>query len=241
MFIADFSKNLPSRLKDKPNVHFTGGCDVSERQACKEFLKTIEGRLDGLVNCAGISPPEGKIASDETFKRIMDVNFVGTWNMGTEAIERMSQQEVKRSTGLFTGVNKQIGQGAIVNISSGAGFRGLPGLAVYCASKHAVIGLVRSWSKDWSTIRFNAVAPGSFFVCSLFVTNQSAGVTDTPLFQGQADHGDGGIQLMKTLTARVPMGRLAYPTDIADVVIFLLSDAASFMTGQVVPVNGGSD
>ena len=63
-------------------------------------------------------------------------------------------------------------------------------------------------------------------------------MTDTPFL---LQHGEDGVQLNKTLGARVPMGRLAYPTDIADVVIFLLSDAASFMTGQVVPVNGGSD
>lgn len=104
------------------------------------------------------------MASDETFSRIMAVNVTGTWNMGTEAIRRMSGQEDERSSGVFTGVERQVGSGVVVNISSGAGFRGLPGLAAYCASKHAVIGLVRSWAKDWAPVRFNAVCPGLLFL-----------------------------------------------------------------------------
>jgi len=226
VFIADFGKDIPEDLKDNIKIHSTPGVDVSDRSQCQKFMQSIPGRLDGLVNCAGISPPEGKIASDEAFQRIMAVNVTGTWNMGTEAIQRMSKQEVRRTNGLFTGVDKQVGQGSIVNISSGAGFRGLPGLAVYCASKHAVIGLVRSWAKDWATIRFNAVSPG---------------VTDTPLLHGVGKHGEEGAKLIKVLEGRVPMGRLGLPTDIADVVCFLLSDAAAWMTGQVLPVNGGSD
>jgi NAD(P)-dependent dehydrogenase (short-subunit alcohol dehydrogenase family) len=105
--------------------------------------------------------PEGKIASDETFHKIMDVNVLGTWNMGTEALPRMAKQEVKHSSGVFTGVERNVGSGAIINIASGAGFRGIPGLAVYCASKHAVIGLTRVWAKDFCPVRVNSVAPGS--------------------------------------------------------------------------------
>lgn len=52
--------------------------------------------------------------------------------MGTEALKRMSEQEIKYSTGIFTGARKEIGRGAIVNVSSGAGVRPIPGLAVYC-------------------------------------------------------------------------------------------------------------
>lgn len=74
------------------------------------------------------------------------------------------------------------------------------------------------------------------------MANGVTGVTDTPLVRSIAEGGDGkGDELMKSLAARIPMGRVASPNDIADVILFLLSDSASFMTGQVVPVNGGSD
>ena len=68
---------------------------MSQRQACKDFMQSIPGRLDGLVNCAGITLTEGKIATDDVFERVMAVNVGGTWNMGTEALKRMSEQEVR--------------------------------------------------------------------------------------------------------------------------------------------------
>ena len=76
------------------------------------------------------------------------------------------------------------------------------------------------------------------WLCSIY-----AGVTDTPLIKGAAQGGEDGAgqKWMEDLKARIPMRRIAQPTDIADVILFLLSDSASFMTGQVVPVNGGSD
>ena len=72
----------------------------------------------------------------------------------------LSNHCFRYSSGLFTGVKKEVGQGSIVNISSGAGIRAVPGLAVYCASKHAVIGLTRVWAADFPRIRVNAVLPG---------------------------------------------------------------------------------
>lgn len=116
--------------------------------------------MDGLINGAGITLTEGKIATDEVYERVMAVNMTGTWNMGTEALKRMSEQEIRYGSGLFTGVNKWLGSGAIVNISSGAGVRAIPGLAVYCASKAAVIQFTRVWAADYPNIRVNAVLPG---------------------------------------------------------------------------------
>ena len=81
--------------------------------------------------------------------------------MSTEAVIRMSKQEVRTTSGgLFAGKSKSIGQGAIVNISSGAGLRGHPDLVAYCASKHGVHGVTKAMAKDWPHIRLNVVAPG---------------------------------------------------------------------------------
>lgn len=90
----------------------------------------------------------------------MAVNTTGTWNIGTEAIRRMSQQEQRRQPGLIPGTERSLPAGSIVNIGSGASLRGIPDMAVYCASKHAVLGLTRSWAKDWPSLRVNMVAPG---------------------------------------------------------------------------------
>jgi len=83
--------------------------------------------------------------------------------MATEVIRRMDQQEPLKCAagcGILTTAEKSLGQGSVINVSSGGGIRGIPTKAVYCASKHAVIGLVRTWARDWPYIRFNAVCPG---------------------------------------------------------------------------------
>lgn len=73
----------------------------------------------------------------------------------------------------------------------------------------------------------------------------STGVTDTPLVRGGLTQSDADkeriAKLAAQLAARIPLGRMAYPTDIADVILFLLSDSSSFVTGQILVVNGGSD
>lgn len=146
------------------NVHFTGNCDITNRAACKSFIDAIPGHLNGLINCAGICPSEGKIAPDDLFQKIMAVNVTGSWNMGTEAIRRMTGQEPRKSTGLILGSERTLPAGIIVNIASGAALRGIANLAAYCTSKHAVLGMTRAWAKDWPSLRVNAVAPGIYFL-----------------------------------------------------------------------------
>lgn len=152
--------SLPPELAgQESNICFTR-CDITNREACKAFLRSIPGRLDGLVNCAGICRWEGELGTDALYNLTMDVNVLGTWNMSTEAISRMSEQEDIERQGIVPGTFRNVGQGSIVNISSGASLRGQLGLPAYTASKHAVLGLTRSWAKAFPKLRINAVAPG---------------------------------------------------------------------------------
>jgi NAD(P)-dependent dehydrogenase (short-subunit alcohol dehydrogenase family) len=114
------------------------------------------------------------------------------------------------------------GSGSIVNLSSTMGHRGAPGASLYTASKHAVEGLTKSAALEGAAfgVRVNAVAPGPVETAML---NR---------FTGSAERKAG-------LVAGVPMKRAGRPEEIADVIVFTASDKASFLTGQVIAVNGG--
>ena len=114
------------------------------------------------------------------------------------------------------------GGGAIVNCASIAGLVGFAGLPAYVASKHGVVGLTRGAALEYATknVRVNAVCPG---------------VIDTPMIARFAP--DGAAR--EALTKSEPIGRLGTPEEIADAVLWLASDAASFVTGQAIAVDGG--
>jgi NAD(P)-dependent dehydrogenase (short-subunit alcohol dehydrogenase family) len=114
------------------------------------------------------------------------------------------------------------GHGSIINISSTYGHRGGPGASVYAASKHAVEGLTKCAALEGaaSGVRVNAVAPGP---------------TDT----GMLDRFTGNPQRKAAMASAVPLGRAGRPEEIARAIVFLASDAASFVTGQIVSADGG--
>jgi NAD(P)-dependent dehydrogenase (short-subunit alcohol dehydrogenase family) len=114
------------------------------------------------------------------------------------------------------------GSGSVVNISSTYGHRGAAGASIYSASKHAVEGLTKSVALEAAAagVRVNAVAPGP---------------TDT----GMLDRFTGTPERKAALAAGVPLGRAGRPEEIARAIVFLASDAASFITGQIVSVDGG--
>lgn len=207
-------------------------------------MDSVPGRLDGLVNSAGVGAWEGKIGADDLYQRTMDINVTGTWNMTTEAMRRMSTQDDTEAPGVVPGAVRSVGQGSIVVVGSGASRRGVGGMAAYTASKHAVLGLTRSWARDFPKLRVNCVAPSKVFhisLCDRPLTK--VGATDTPLVEAivaGAPKDDPTVAVGKAQVALIPKGRMAYATDIADVIIFLLSDWSSFITGQCLPVNGGN-
>ncbi len=113
--------------------------------------------------------------------------------------------------------------GAIVNTASIAGLIGIPRVGAYVASKHGVVGLTKTAALEYakSGIRVNAVCPGPI---------------DTPMLQRGAG---GQPQRLERMAAAEPVGRLGQPKEIAEAVVWLCSDAASFVTGHAMPVDGG--
>lgn len=113
------------------------------------------------------------------------------------------------------------GGGSIVNTASLGGVVGMPTLGVYSATKHAIIGLTKTIAGEYGreNIRINAIAPG---------TNETPMVKAFP------------AEAIEAMAADVPMGRLGQPEEVADVVVFLLSDKASYIHGSVISIDGGS-
>jgi meso-butanediol dehydrogenase / (S,S)-butanediol dehydrogenase / diacetyl reductase len=190
--------------------------DISESSFCNDAIaKAVDthGRVDVLVNAAGIIVRAAGIdTTDEQWNRMLGVNVSGTFFMCRAAIGAMRTQSGDR-------------KGAIVNFGSIWGDLGSAGVAAYCASKGAVHNLTRALALDHATdgIRVNAVCPGE---------------VNTPMLASERS-GPVTPQILAALAATVPMQRLGEPVEIARVVAFLASDAASYMTGSMVSVDAG--
>jgi NAD(P)-dependent dehydrogenase (short-subunit alcohol dehydrogenase family) len=187
-------------------------CDVADEQhvaAMIEEAVSTFGRLDAAYNNAGVQSPavETADASGEEFDRVNAINLRGVWNCMKYELRQMRKQ----------------GSGAIVNCSSIGGLIGLPGRAIYHASKHGVIGLTKSAALEYASqgIRINAVCPGT---------------VDTPMVAEMlAKEPDA----MKDILRDQPIGRLGRPEEIAAAVLWLCSPGASFVIGHALVVDGG--
>jgi NAD(P)-dependent dehydrogenase (short-subunit alcohol dehydrogenase family) len=153
---------------------------------------------------------------------------VSPGQLATQTIEAYNSVFDTNVRGVFFSLKHELrvmtgqGFGSIVNLSSTFGERGGAGAALYSASKHAVNGFTRSAALEVAAkgIRVNAVAPG-------------------PVDTGALDRFAGSQERAAAMAATVPAGRLGHVDDIADVISFLASDAARFLTGQIIAVNGG--
>ncbi len=189
--------------------------DVADEAAVRAAFEAVlsrEGRLDVLVNAAGISSPRSITideATVEEWTRLCAVNLTGTLWCCRAAIPIMRR-----------------GGGAIVNVASEIGLVGAPRSAMYGATKGAVIQLTRALAVDHAPdgIRVNCVCPGP---------------VDTPLLrQSIARARDPAAKLRQEIESTL-LGRLGTPEEIASVIRFLVSDEASFMTGSIVVADGG--
>src|SRR5436309_12809130 len=188
-------------------------CDVTQTDAVKAALeKTSEtfGRLDFAFNNAGIEPRKPAPTADYDEEE---------WN-------RIIDIDLR---GVFLCMKYEIplmfkqGGGAIVNTSSGAGIKGFAGQAAYTAAKHGVVGLTKSAALDYASqnIRVNAVCPG---------------IIATPMMQRFTGGTAGGEQ---RVIVQEPIGRMGKPEEIAATVVWLCSDAAAFVVGHAMVVDGG--
>lgn len=192
-------------------AHFCA-VDVTEPgdiTAMVDTAVTTYGRLDAAVNNAGMT---------------------GTYApLGDQTLDDWNRTLAVNLTSVFLSMQAEIpamleaGGGAIVNTSSGAGLMGFANLPAYVASKHGVVGLTKSVALEFARkgIRVNAVCPGS---------------VRTPMLEGFTGGDEGALQGMGTMQ---PIGRLGTPDEIGEAIAWLCSDAASFVTGVALPVDGG--
>ena len=186
--------------------------DVAREAHVKNLIgRTLEqfGRLDFAFNNAGIEqvPTPFLEQTVETFDEVMDINVKGVWLSMKYEIPAMLKT----------------GGGSIVNTSSGLGVIGMPGIEIYVASKHAVIGLTKSAALEFGKqgIRVNAVLPAAI---------------DTEMFERFAGEKP---ELRAHVAALHPIGRIGKSEEIADAAIWLSSSRSSFVTGHSLLVDGG--
>jgi NAD(P)-dependent dehydrogenase (short-subunit alcohol dehydrogenase family) len=187
-------------------------CDVSRAEDVKAALdQTVEtfGRLDFAFNNAGVEQP-----------------IMATAELTEKEWDRIVDINLR---GVFLCMRHEIplmlkqGSGAIVNTSSGAGVKGFAGQAAYCAAKYGIVGLSKAAALDYakSNIRINAVCPG---------------IIETPMM----DRFSGGTpEGRERVIAQEPVGRMGKPEEIAAAVVWLCSDAAAFVTGHAMVIDGG--
>ncbi len=206
------------RAQHLGDQHSGWACDVTDAAVVRTRVAEVvarHGRIDALVNNAGISDQTAPTLQQdiEAFDKVLAVHLRGAFLMSQQVIAQMQHQPR----------DAQGNRGALVNIGSIASFGGIPGRNAYCAAKAGVLGMTRALASEWARrgVRVNAVAPG---------------YVNTALVAGLVERG--AIDA-KAIAHRTPMGRMAAPQEIAQVIAFLASPAASYITGAVLPVDGG--
>jgi NAD(P)-dependent dehydrogenase (short-subunit alcohol dehydrogenase family) len=190
------------------------GCDVSRAEDCRRAVAATLasfGRLDVLFNNAGIIRRADVLGTtEEEWDRVMAVNVKSILLLSKETVPLMAAQ----------------GGGCIVNTASGWGLVGGRNAVSYCASKGAVVNMTRAMALDHGPqgIRVNCICPGD---------------TDTGMLRQEARQLGAAEEDFLAEAADRPLGRVGRPDEIAQAVLYLASDASSFVTGAALVVDGG--
>lgn len=214
---ADMDEKAGIKLAEESGVRFEAA-DVSQAEACRALVDTAVkawGGVDILCNNVGIQPTKSYLPAhelpEEAWDRIIDVNLKSHFLMTKYCVPTM----------------KQRGGGVIIHTASVQGLQSAKNVSAYAASKGGILSLNRQLALEYArdNIRVLAVNPGTI---------------DTPLLQEALEDFGGDEKTVKAKLAEVhPVGRIGQPSDIANVVVFLASSKASFMTGEYVCVDGG--
>lgn len=211
--------DLAAAIKDLPASAqaLAIAADVTDEDEVREYVRAAVdrfGAIDAFYNNAGI---EGDIKpiveySLESFRRVLDVNVVGVFLGMKHVLPVMLKQN----------------KGSIINTASIAGLMGSPLIAVYSASKHAVIGLTKSaaWECTGTGVRVNCVCPGMIDSRMLSTILQGRGGGNAP-------------PPVEKIVDRIPARRLGLASEVASIVAFLASDEASYVSGSAYTVDGG--
>ncbi|WP_142811493.1 glucose 1-dehydrogenase [Tepidiphilus olei] len=187
--------------------------DISVQDQVQRTIEAVEaelGPIDILVNNAGWDRAAPFLKTDKAlWDKVVAINLYGPLNMHHAVLSRMAQR----------------GRGRVVNIASDAARVGSSGESVYAFCKGGLVAFSKTIARELAKqqINVNVVCPGP---------------TDTPLFRSFGE-GEQGEKLRAALIRAIPFGRLGKPEDLAGIVVFLGSDEASFITGQVISVSGG--
>lgn len=213
LFIKEGAKVIAVDMGDlsytSPNVEGYK-LNVTDTEACKKFFDYViekYGRIDVLVNNAGITKDAmTRKMTDEQWDLVISVNLKGVFNLTRYIGPHMQSQ----------------GGGSIINISSIVGEYGNIGQANYAATKAGVLGLTKTWAKEFGmkggNVRVNAIAPGYVMTDILKTVPQD---------------------LLDGFAKQTMLGRLGQPEEIANAALFLASDEASYVTGHTLSANGG--
>lgn len=180
------------------------------KSAVDKAAKTF-GRIDSLVVSAGIQRYGTATSTDDAqWDEVLNVNLKGAWNAARVAIPYIKEQ----------------GGGTIVNVSSVQALASQQNVLAYTVSKHGLLGLTRSMAMDFAhdNIRANAICPGT---------------VDTPMLKWAASLDPNPDSVYEMCNTMHPLGRIAQPREIAEVVAFLAHESSSFVTGAVWTVDGG--